>query len=478
MSELIRDNCGVGFVWDSSDAIKAVREGVDNRGDNAEGYGTRSDGSVSAVRSYFGLMDEQALRTLLRYEPGKPIAIHTRYKTRGDSSAVGLLTAAHPHTIGGVDIFQGNHRITYGAEDAMVHNGTVSFDFSSYNLTLRTGCDTEPLLCVHHARGAEYVLKNIPASYSVVTMKAGEDFATAYRDRYGRRPLWLGVDNEGRFIIMSEDKAIKIIGGQPIREVKPGEMIRVYKNNFEPVQVVPAEERLCYFEVNYLARRLSFLWETLRKQDVNIGQLRSELGEELFREHPPIGGIKFVTHLPKTPLDAAIAYAAAAKLPRRELFYKLNSKRAFQQATREDREKAIGETLFVDQTLDPEEIGRYFLAIDDSIVRGTNLPNGRIKAEERGFKMKQVGIYTPIVGGQEYDGKEIVHLGCDHGVDMPRKVERFIASRVGRDPKKIADALGVEYVGFLSVEGMVNVFERHGIRRQNLCLECVRARNF
>ncbi len=474
MSGLIRENCGVGLVWDSSDAIKAVREGLDNRGHNAEGYGTRSNGGISAVRSHFGLMDEQALRTLTRYEPGKPIALHTRYATRGDKSDYGLLAAAHPHTVGGIDILQGNHLATYAAEEAMVHNGTVNFDFSPYNLTLKTGCDTESLLCVHHLKGPEYVLRTIPASYSVVTLKAGEDFATAYRDRYGRRPLWLGVDKEGRFIVMSEDRAIKIIGGQPIREIRPGEKVKVYKNNLEPVQVVPAEERLCYFEANYIARRLSHLWEVLRKQDVNVGQLRRELGTELFKEHPPIDGIEFITHIPKSPLDAADAYADAAGLPRKELYYKINGSRAFMGATQEERENSIRNTLFVDPALSPVTTGKRFMAIDDSLVRGTNTPVAKIKAAERGFEMRQLGFYTPVLGGCE-DG---VDMGCDHGVDMPRKVENFIASRVGRDPKKIADTLGVDYVGFLSIEGLVSVFERRGIKRQNLCLECVSPRNF
>ena len=130
MSEFIRENCGVGLVYDIQDAINATRIGLKNRGRDAEGYGTFSNGGINIVRSYWGLMDTQALITLLRYEEGRPIQVHTRYKTKGSSQREGLLMAAHPHAIGGTDIIQSNHYITIGAQSSMVHNGTVTFDSS------------------------------------------------------------------------------------------------------------------------------------------------------------------------------------------------------------------------------------------------------------------------------------------------------------------------------------------------------------
>lgn len=473
MAELVRENCGVGLVYDTRDAIVAARAGLSHRGRDAEGYGTASERGINVVRGYSGLLDEQALITLLHHEAGAPITVHTRYKTRGSVGKADLLRLAHPHTIGGGEVFQGNHYVTTNAQESMVHNGTVPFDFSQLGVQAKTGCDTEYLLHTHSIRGPEFVLKTIPASYAVITMHAGDDFVTAYRDRYGRRPLWLGVDGEGRYVVMSEDRSIEVIGGKPIREIRPGELVRVYKNNIESQQVVAPVPRLCYFEVDYFARRRSSLWDVLRKQGVNIEQFRRELGVELFAEHPPLEGIAFVTYVPKSPIDAGRAYASAAGLPLHELFYKINDDRAFLEPDGERRLAAIRDTLFVNPELDPDTIGRDFLAIDDSIVRGTNVPVARKKAESRGFRMRQLGIYTPIVGGTE-DG---IDLGCEHGVDMPRD-DNFIARRAGRDPKKIADALSVDYAGFLSVEGLVSVFERFNIDRGYLCTECIRARDF
>jgi len=473
MSEFVRENCGVGVTWDTNDAIKASRDGLDNRGKNAEGYGTTSNGGITAVRSYFGLLDEQAVRTLLGYEPGKPVQVHTRYATRGARSPKEVLRAAHPHTVGGHSIDQGNHYLTVDAKAAMVHNGTVKYDFSPYGFETKTDCDTEQLLYAHHTFGPEWVLRNVPASYSVITMCAGADHAIAYRDRFGRRPLWLGADKNGNYIAMSEDRAIEIIGGKPIREIKPGEMVTIWKNHIEQKQVVDPETRLCFFEANYLARRLSHLWEILKNQDVNVAQLRRELGLELFKEHPPLGGIDFVAHIPKSPLDAAQSYSEASGLSRVELFYKINSNRAFMGATQQERNGTAEDTIFVDTRLSPDYIGSSFTGIDDSVVRGTNVPIAKEKAKERGFNMRQLLVYTPVIGGREGD----MDLGCENGVDMPPD-DNFVARRVGRDPKRIADALGIEHVGFLSIEGLLNVFERYGIGRKQLCLECVRAKNF
>ncbi len=473
MSEQINENCGVGFVYNIQDAIHGVRGGLKHRGKDAEGYGTPCNNGINAVRSYSDLMDAQALITLLKYESGRPILLHTRYKTRGSSNAEDLLRAAHPHTIGGNNLYNGNHLITTNAREAMVHNGTVTFDFSEYGFDAQTGCDTEYLLQMHSAFGPKRVMETIPASYSVVTMRAGDDFVTAYRDRFGRRPLWLGTDREGRHIVMSEDRSIEEIGGNPIREVRPGELLRIYPNQFESEQVVEPQTRLCFFEVNYLVKRLSHVWDILRDSGINVARMRYELGLELFKEHPPLDGVDFVTHIPKSPLDAARAYAEASGVPRKELYYKLTEyDRAFMHPDMKGRVSAINDNLFVDPEMNPMADGRDFVSIDDSIIRLTNGPVARIKAEERGFRMRQMLCYTPMVGGSE-DG---VDLGCEHGIDMPPD-DNFVTRRVGRYPERIAKELGVEYVGFLSLEGLVNVFERHGIGRKNLCLECVTSRN-
>ncbi|MBI4014794.1 MAG: hypothetical protein HY365_02465, partial [Candidatus Aenigmarchaeota archaeon] len=167
MSEPVEENCGVGLVYDISDAVKLVREGLSHRGKDAEGYGTLGESSINAVRCYSNTADPQALVTLLDYKPGDPLFVHTRYRTKGTGD---LLLAAHPHTIGGRDIRESNHYITRDADAAMVHNGTVS---SISTDGLKTGCDTEGLLQLHHEHGPEYVLRTVPASYSVITANAG-----------------------------------------------------------------------------------------------------------------------------------------------------------------------------------------------------------------------------------------------------------------------------------------------------------------
>jgi glutamine phosphoribosylpyrophosphate amidotransferase len=250
-------------------------------------------------------------------------------------------------------------------------------------------------------------------------------------------------------------------------------MLRIYPNRFESEQVVPAQPTLCFFEINYLAKRLSHVWQALREQGMNVAKLRYELGLELLKEHPPLDGINFVTHIPKSPIDAAHAYADASGLPRMELFYKINDDRSFMHPETDMRISAINENLFVNHEMEPERSGSNFLAIDDSIIRLTNGPVAKRKAEERGFRMRQLLSYTPIIGGNEIG----IDLGCEHGIDMPRN-DNFVASRVGRDPSAIARELGVDYVGFLSVGGLINVFERYGVGPGSLCLECVTAKTY
>ena len=126
----------------------------------------------------------------------------------------------------------------------------------------------------------------------------------------------------------------------------------------------------------------------------------------------------------------------------------------------------------MNREMTPEVYGKIFVGVEDSVVRGTNSSFTVELAKEAGFEMNALMVYTPMVGGRELG----VDLGCIHGVDMPPE-DNFITSRVGRDPKAIANELGIDYVGFLSVQGLVNVFERFGINGDELCLECIYSRN-
>ena len=66
-------------------------------------------------------------------------------------------------------------------------------------------------------------------------------------------------EKDGRLVASSEDKAIVEIGGKPMRELRPGEIINIPTNgtSYIPKQGVRRTKRPCFFEPNYLGNVLS-----------------------------------------------------------------------------------------------------------------------------------------------------------------------------------------------------------------------------
>jgi len=81
-------------------------------------------------------------------------------------------------------------------------------------------------------------------------------------------------------------------------------------------------------------------------------------------------------------------------------------------------------------------------------------------------KKAYLGSYTPKIGIVGADGNP---RGCLFGVDMP-PTDTFIAR--GRTQEDINKELAME-VGYLSVDGMLNVFESMGMSREHLCTFCI-----
>jgi glutamine phosphoribosylpyrophosphate amidotransferase len=82
--------------------------------------------------------------------------------------------------------------------------------------------------------------------------------------------------------------------------------------------------------------------------------------------------------------------------------------------------------------------------------------------------------YTPPIGIIGSDG---VPRGCMFGVDMPpveNEDHKFIArdGMRNRTIDEISKLIGMR-VMYLSVEGMLEVFEELGMPRENLCTYCI-----
>jgi amidophosphoribosyltransferase len=254
----------------------------------------------------------------------------------------------------------------------------------------------------------------------------------AVRDPLGVRPLCLGRKGD-TWLVASETCALDTVGARFIRDVAPGEVLRIDDRGPVTVADFAADRRgLCVFEHVYLASVASDLG------GVSVYATRERMGETLADEHPAAADV--VIPVPDSAIPAAVGYARRSGIPFREgLIKNRYIGRTFIQPSPELRRQGVAlKYNALHDVLD----GKRVVVVDDSIVRGST--SGPIVELLRAHGATEVHmrICSPPIRHQ-----------CFFGVDMARRDE-LIASR--KDIESIRRHIGADSLGYLSLDGMVS----------------------
>jgi amidophosphoribosyltransferase len=273
-------------------------------------------------------------------------------------------------------------------------------------------------------------LENVEGAYSLVVTIG--DTLLAARDPRGWRPLVMGK-LDGSYIFASESCALDIVGAETIREIERGEIVAVDQNGVRSTQGVPKKEgRKCVFEYVYFARPDS------RVFGGSVDRARRQLGRRLAREFPaPTADLVF--SVPDSSNSAALGFAEESKLPY-ELALIRNHYvgRTFIQPTQTGRDAKVKVKYnAVREVLE----GKSVVMVDDSIVRGTTTRGLVAMVRAAGAREVHMRVSSSPVTGP-----------CYYGIDTPNR-EELIAANMSVD--QIAAALGVDSLGYLSLEGML-----------------------
>ena len=286
-------------------------------------------------------------------------------------------------------------------------------------------------------------LDHVRGSYSLVL--STEDQVIAARDPHGFRPLSLGQLN-GAWVAASETCALDLVQADYWREVDPGEIVVLDAGGLHSHKPFPAlPPNFCIFEYIYFARPDSRIFG----QSVYL--VRKRLGAALAREHPLQADL--VMPFPDSGMYAALGYASATGIPF-ELGVIRNHYvgRTFIQPSQTMRD------FSVKVKLNPvREIlkGKRVVVVEDSIIRGTTT-RSRIKSlREAGAKEVSLLVSCPPT-----------RFPCYYGIDFSSKGE-LIASQ--QEVEQIRDFLGLDYLGYLSLEGMVAATQ---MNHDTFCLSC------
>jgi amidophosphoribosyltransferase len=290
-------------------------------------------------------------------------------------------------------------------------------------------------------------------AFSLVVLTA--DAVYALRDTHGFRPLHIGTlplpdSSPGAtgYVIASESCAFGPIGATPLREVEPGEIVRITRTGLTSLhpELRTTRTAFCSFEHVYFARPDSVLEGQL------VHATRQRMGEILAREHPVDADL--VIGVPDSALAAALGFARASGIPYGEgLIKNRYIGRTFIQPTAELRRDSVRLKY---NPLAANLKGKRVVLVDDSIVRGTTAGPIVKMLRNAGAAAVHVRVSSPPVAHP-----------CYMGVDMPEKKD-LIASHL--DPAAIADHIGADSCAYLSLAGLQEAIGHSPVPRHcNAC---------
>ncbi|MDP2327475.1 MAG: amidophosphoribosyltransferase [Dehalococcoidia bacterium] len=439
MLDNLGEKCGIFGVFAPGDDVARLTffglHALQHRGQESAGIAT-TDGRRLHLFADMGLVsqvfDEEALAALT----GHAAIGHTRYSTTG-SSTIGNAQPFH---------LKGQH-----GELAIAHNGNVvnadvmREELLDRGLTFETSSDTEVLGRIlidgdgedWNARFAQ-LMRRANGAYSLTILT--HDAVYAVRDPLGIRPLSIGRLNGHGYILASETCALDHLGAEFLRDVRPGEVVRIDRDGLtssfplgEPLVMTSGKESqaLCLFEFTYFARPDS------RVSGQLLHPVRGRMGARLSEEHPVEADL--VIGVPDSATAAAIGYARASGIPYAEGLVKNRYVgRTFIQPDQRIRERGVQMKF---NPLREVLEGKRVVVVDDSIVRGTTTPHVVKMLRDAGALEVHMRITAP----------PITHP-CFYGVDMATRGE-LIAANMSLE--EIREYINADSLGYLSLEGTI-----------------------
>jgi amidophosphoribosyltransferase len=437
--------CGVAGIYapgrDAARLAFFALYALQHRGQESAGIAA-ADGRELRSHKAMGLLgaifDEEILSTLTGH-----IAVgHTRYSTSGSSIVVNAQPLLKRSDVGEF-AFAHNGNLTNAEALAAQLPPTVMLEASS---------DSEVLakLIVNGSGSMMDRIANVLArargAYSVVLCTTDELFA--FRDPWGVRPLALGALEDGGYVVVSETCALGTVGARFVREIEPGEVLRIGAHGVESLRAETQRERraFCMFEYIYFARPDSDL------EGRSVYMARDAMGRALAREHPADADV--VMAVPDSAVPAGIGYAAEADLPYIEgLMKNRYIGRTFISPDQQMRSRGV--QLKFNPLVDNLR-GRRVVVVDDSIVRGTTTPRIVSLLRDAGATEVHLRISSP----------PILHP-CHLGVDMATYEELIAANN---SVEEIRAHTGADSLGYLSLDALI---EATGRAREDTCLGCL-----
>ena len=442
----LHEECGVFGVVGHQDAAQICYYGLhslQHRGQEAAGICCECNGKMNIYKGE-GLVTEVFDQDKLKNLNGNVAIGHVRYSTAGG----GGLSNVQPFVF---RTMEGSMSICHNGN--LVNANILKQELEDQGSIFSSTSDTEVLGHLIKRQEGHMIdricasLDKLDGAFAFLVMLEGRIYAA--RDKYGLRPLSIGILSNGAYVFASETCALDVIGAKFVRDVEPGEIVRVKDGKLlsKTYTKDSLQDKICAMEYIYFSRPDSNL------DGINVHTTRKLAGKQLYYENPIEADV--VIGVPDSSISAAIGYAEASGIPyEMGLVKNKYVGRTFIEPTQEMREQGVRMKLSAVSSI---VSGKKVVMIDDSIVRGTTSKRIVRHLKDAGAKEVHVRIASPAI-----------KFPCFYGVDTST-IEELISNKMSVD--ELCEYIEADSLAFISEEGLhKSIHFDH--QKCGLCMSC------
>ena len=232
--------------------------------------------------------------------------------------------------------------------------------------------------------GIELVHSKIKGSCSILVLTDHAIYAA--RDKFGRTPITIGKSDKG-YVCASESSSFDNLGYEFVRDLGPGEIVRITADGIHQVTAPGMRKQIC-----------SFLWvyygyPSAWYEGINVEDCRYRCGAAMAKYDADIHP-DFAAGIPDSGVGHAIGYSNEMGIPYKRPFVKYTPTwpRSFMPQNQKMRDLVAMMKLLPNSKFTKDQ---KIVFMDDSIVRGTQLKDNVVKLLDAGVKEIHMRIACP-----------------------------------------------------------------------------------
>ena len=318
--------------------------------------------------------------------------------------------------------------------------------------------------------GINRVYQKIKGSCSILILT--EDGIIAARDFVGSTPIVIG-QKEGAYAVASETTSFPNLDYKIVRDLGPGEIVRLKADSIEVLQPPFTRCQIC-----------SFLWvyygfPASTYEGINTEAVRERNGQMMGEKDDVEADL--VCGIPDSGVGMALGYAEGKKIPykRAVLKYTPTWPRSFTPGNQSRRDLVAKMKLIPNEALLKD---KRVVFCDDSIVRGTQLRDNVKEFFDNGAKEVHVRISCPpLVYGCPFIGftasksdLELItrRIIRDFEGDDKANLDKYAQTGSPEYERMVAEIgrrLGLSSVKFAHLEDLITSI---GLPKEKVCTHC------